>query len=186
MEGGRADSDASRGDAPVTACGYRLGGIMFHNILVAIDGSSHAEQALTEAIDLAESEHARLTLVTGVAEVPWPAYLNAGSAISDLATGRAQRSRDRPPASARPSSRRPTGHHAACRGADWARADPPDQSRCPRPRHDGLAGPRSRTFGAARQRQPFRPSPQPRAGSDQPHRGSGGHRTGCARRCVAG
>lgn len=50
---------------------------MFHNILVAIDGSPHADQALTHAIDLAESEHARLTLMTAVAQVPGTAYLAA-------------------------------------------------------------------------------------------------------------
>jgi nucleotide-binding universal stress UspA family protein len=37
---------------------------MFHNILVPVDGSSDADQALTQAIDLAECEHASLTLLT--------------------------------------------------------------------------------------------------------------------------
>jgi nucleotide-binding universal stress UspA family protein len=42
---------------------------MFHNILVAVDGSPDADEALTQAIDLAESEHTRLTLITGVQKV---------------------------------------------------------------------------------------------------------------------
>jgi nucleotide-binding universal stress UspA family protein len=47
---------------------------MFHNILVAVDDSPDAERALTEAIDVAESEHTRLTLLTGVQKLPAVAY----------------------------------------------------------------------------------------------------------------
>ena len=43
---------------------------MFHNILVLVDGSPDAEQALTEAIDLAESEHTHLTVITAVTQLP--------------------------------------------------------------------------------------------------------------------
>jgi nucleotide-binding universal stress UspA family protein len=57
---------------------------MFHNILVLVDGSPDAEQALTEAIDLAESEHADLTLVTAVTQLPATAYVTAGEAVGKL------------------------------------------------------------------------------------------------------
>jgi nucleotide-binding universal stress UspA family protein len=57
---------------------------MFHNILVAVDGSPDAEQALTEAIDLAESENTRLTLMTALSQVPMPAYGAPGLPVAQM------------------------------------------------------------------------------------------------------
>jgi nucleotide-binding universal stress UspA family protein len=57
---------------------------MFHNILVAVGGSADADAALAHAIDLAESEHSRLTLMTAVAELPPTAYLMAGEQTAEL------------------------------------------------------------------------------------------------------
>jgi nucleotide-binding universal stress UspA family protein len=51
---------------------------MFHNILVAVDGSADAQEALRQAIDLARCERSRLTLMTGV--VPPPSFAFAATA----------------------------------------------------------------------------------------------------------
>ena len=99
---------------------------MFHNILVAVDGSPDAEQALTQAIDLAESEHARLTLITAVCQLPATAY--GAPAVRSAAARRRRMSRlKRPPASTRPRPRGRIRDDDSDRPADPRRADPPDR-----------------------------------------------------------
>ena len=59
---------------------------MFLNILVAIDGSDHAAQALRTAAQLASEEHARLTVITAVPPTPALAQITAtGAALADVA-----------------------------------------------------------------------------------------------------
>jgi nucleotide-binding universal stress UspA family protein len=56
---------------------------MFRKILVAVDGSEHADAALAQAIDLAQGEHAQLTVMTAVAQIP-TSYAASGAAIPAL------------------------------------------------------------------------------------------------------
>jgi hypothetical protein len=144
--------------------------IMFHNILVAVDGSPDAEQALTQAIDLADSEHTRLTLITGIQQLPrsptpdsarrrWPRSTPA----PDHGRKQCYSARDRVPDDL------PVTTILTDRPADPRRAHRPNQPRPARPRRDGLTRPRRDPRRPPRQRQPLHPQSQPHARSDCPH-----------------
>jgi nucleotide-binding universal stress UspA family protein len=59
---------------------------MFHNILVAVDGSPDADLALEHAIDLAGSQHSKLTLITAVVPFPATVYLGMNGLLPPMST----------------------------------------------------------------------------------------------------
>jgi nucleotide-binding universal stress UspA family protein len=59
---------------------------MFCNILVSVDGSPHADKALTEAIDIAIACRSRLTILTAVPRAPgWVSTPATAAAAQQLA-----------------------------------------------------------------------------------------------------
>ena len=131
-------------------------GVMFHNILVAVDGSPDADQALAQAIDLAESEHTRLTLMAAAARTPRPpTWRRPSTAGRRQHTPRRRRScaeaRDRVPDDL-PVTTILTDQPIRAALIHQIEDGPP------RPRRDGLARPRRRPLRPARQRQPLRPA----------------------------
>jgi nucleotide-binding universal stress UspA family protein len=54
---------------------------MFRNVLVVIDGSIDSRQALDQAIDVAQRERSRLTLIAAERRLPTCAYLGVAAAV---------------------------------------------------------------------------------------------------------
>ena len=54
---------------------------MFRDVLVVVDATDDAREALTQAIDLAQREHSRMTLITVERRLPACAYLGVAAAL---------------------------------------------------------------------------------------------------------
>jgi nucleotide-binding universal stress UspA family protein len=58
---------------------------MFRNILISVDGSPHAEEALRQAIDIAAADNGRLTILTAVPKTPnWATVPSAAAIVQSL------------------------------------------------------------------------------------------------------
>ncbi|HWH95770.1 MAG TPA: universal stress protein, partial [Baekduia sp.] len=57
----------------------------FRRILVAVDGSRHADLALSLAIALAERDHSRLTILTVIPNITESAAMAYGSGVNPVA-----------------------------------------------------------------------------------------------------
>lgn len=68
---------------------------MFHNILVSIDGSPHSDEALRQAIDIAQADRSRLTLLTAVRHCPPWAYSPVTAAAAQQLTNDFEREAQR-------------------------------------------------------------------------------------------
>ena len=67
---------------------------MFHNLLVCIDGSPHADRALSEAIDIATAGRGRLTLLTAIPRPPyWATSPATAAAVEPLTADLAREAR---------------------------------------------------------------------------------------------
>ncbi len=147
---------------------------MFRNILVCVDGSAHAERALSEAIDLAAAERSRLTILTAIPRPPyWACNPVTVAAVEPLAADLAAEAKatlkaavDRVPDSI-PVTKILT--REPIREALMARIRSGE--------HDLVVmGSRGRARAERLdpgQRQPLRAQPQRGAGADRPHRGGG-------------
>ena len=159
---------------------------MFRNILVCVDGSAHAERALSEAIDLATAERSRLTILTSIPRPPyWACSPVTAAGIEPLANDLAKEAKatlkaavDRVPASI-PVTKILTREPIREALMERIRSGEHDL------RRDGLARSRCAQRVAAGQRQPLRAQPQPGAGADHPHRGRGAAAQGSAEAAAA-